>query len=187
MNWNKYREIIKNTPFTEGLNYAPVAVWLHPENIPVGIIPSGDIKEKIIRIPETAVNKYGKTVQVAAVGKDAFCGCAAVTDIIIPPCVSAIYQGAFAGCLSLERITVPKAVKKIGQCTFESCTALTDIYYEGSPDEWKEIEIVHYKHEVELGELTPGSPVQEKVAERYIHIPGNEPLYSANIHFFCVI
>lgn len=219
MNWNEYREIIINTPYTEELIYAPVAVWLHMDNMPVGVISSGDTKDKIIKIPETIVNKYGKTVPVTAIGRNAFRNgnitdaasplsvkrdgksiaiesgakafltqnTGAITDIIIPFSVTAIYQGAFADCRGLERITIPKAVKKIGQGAFGNCAALTDICYEGSPDEWKEIEIAHRKHEAELGELTPGSPVQEKVAERYIHIPGNEPVFSANIHFFCVI
>lgn len=110
-----------------------------------------------------------------------------ITDIIIPSCVSAIYQGAFADCRSLERVTIPKAVKKIEQGTFENCTALKDIYYEGSPKEWGDIEIVNHKREVEYGGLKSGSPVCEKAAERYIHIPGNEPVFSANIHFLCVI
>ena len=30
-----------------------------------------------------------------------------------------------------------------------------------------------------------GSPVQQITAERLVHIPGNEPLFSANIHFRC--
>ena len=186
MNWNEYRETVINAPYAEGLEYAPTALWLHMENIPLGVISAGGAADGMIRIPERAVNKSGKSVPVAAVGRNAFRN-RAVTDIIIAPSVKAVYEGAFAGCAGLERIFLPKGIKKIEQGTFENCTALTDIYYEGSPEEWKEIEIVHYKHEVELGELAPGSPVQEKTAERYIHIPGNEPLFSANIHFYCVL
>lgn len=187
MNWNEYREIIINTPYTEELIYAPVAVWLHMDNMPMGVISTGDTNERIIRIPETVVNKYGKAVSVTAIGNKAFYGNETITDIIIPPSVTAIHKGAFADCRSLERITIPRNIKKIEKGTFENCTALTDIYYEGSPEEWKDVEIVHFKREVEFGEIKAGSPVLEKVSERYIHIPGNEPMFSANIHFYCVI
>ena len=219
MNWNEYRETVINTPYTEGLIYAPVAVWLHMENMPVGVVSCGSTEEKIIKIPETIVNRYGKTVPVSAIGRNAFRNgniidvavpllvkrngksvtteavvesdfsqnTGSITDIIIPSSVTAIHQGAFADCRSLERITIPRAVKKIEQGTFENCIALTDIYYEGSPEEWKEVEIVHFRREVEFGSLKAGSAVQDKTAERYIHIPGNEPIFSANIHFCCVI
>ena len=150
------------------------------------VISLENTDEKIIRIPDTTVNRFGNTVPVVAVGRNAFKSSEA-TDIIIPSCVSAIHQGAFADCGSLERITIPKAVKRIEQGTFENCTALTDIYYEGSKDEWEAIEIVSHKREAEYGELQSGSPVCEKVSERYVHIPGNEPVFSANIHFLCVI
>lgn len=187
MNWKEYREIIINTPYTDGLEYAPVAAALRPHLIPVGVISPGRADAGIIRIPETTVNRFGNAVPVTAVGRNAFRGSGKVTDVIIPPCVSAVYRGAFADCRGLERITVPKAVKRIGQGTFENCTALADIYYEGSPEEWREIEIVNHRREVEFGGLKQGSPVCEKTAERHIHIPGNEPLFSASVHFLCVV
>ena len=187
MNWQEYRKIIASTPYTDDLLYALIAVALHPQNIPVGVISRGSVKTKTIRIPETAVNRFGYTVPVIAIGRNVFRNCDTITDMIIPSCVSAVYQGAFADCRNLERITIPKAVKRIEQGTFENCTALTDIYYEGSKEEWEAIEIVSHKREVEYGELQAGSPVCEKVSERYVHIPGNEPVFSANIHFLCII
>ena len=187
MNWKEYRDIIINTPYTEGLQYAPTARWLNMKNIPLGIVSSDGERDKVIRIPAEAVSPYGSTVPVTTIGRLAFSGNAAMTDIIIPPSVNRICAGAFAGCASLERITIPKAVTNIERGTFGGCTALTDIYYEGSAEEWKEVDIVRYKHEVELGDILPGTPVREKTAERYIHMPGNEAVFSANIHFLCVL
>jgi len=187
MNWKEYRDTISNTPFTDGLKYAPIVLALRPHYIPDGVISLENTDAKIIRIPDTTVNRFGNTVPVVAVGRNAFRNCDAITDMIIPSSVSAVYQGAFADCRNLERITVPKAVKRIPQGTFENCTALTDIYYEGSKDEWEAIEIVSHKREVEYGELQSGSPVCEKTAERLIHVSGNEPVFSANIHFLCII
>ncbi len=187
MNWREYREIIKAAPYANGLRYAPTAVALRPHYIPEGVISHGDLEGGIIRIPETTVNRFGNTVPVAAIGRGAFRNSGAITDIILPTSVSVICQDAFSGCRSLERITIPRGIKKIEQGTFEQCTALADIYYEGSPEEWREIEIVNHRREVEYGEPDPGSPVCGKTAERYMHIPGNEPVFSANIHFLCVM
>ena len=38
---------------------------------------------------------------------------------------------------------------------------------------------------LKLGQLIPGTPVQEVKAERMIFIPENEAIFSANIHFLC--
>lgn len=46
---------------------------------------------------------------------------------------------------------------------------------------------VQHQHEVELGGLISGTPVHRIESERWMHIPGNEPLFSANIHFNCQI
>jgi len=185
MNWKEYRGIIRNTPCTDGLEYAPIVAALNSRRIPVGVISLGRVNTEIIRIPETTVNRFGDTVPVAAVGRNAFRSSNTITDIIIPSSVCAVYQGAFACCRSLERITIPKAVKRIERESFASCVSLTDIFYEGSKEEWEAIEIVNHLREVEYGELLSGSPVCEITAERYIHIPGNEPVFSANIHFLC--
>ena len=58
-------------------------------------------------------------------------------------------------------------------------------FLEGTMEEWNRINIIHHKHEVEFGQLIPGTPVQEVKAERMIFIPGNEAIFSANIHFLC--
>ena len=52
-------------------------------------------------------------------------------------------------------------------------------------EEWKKINIVHQKHEIEFGKLIPGTPVHEIQSERMLNIPGNEALFSANVHFRC--
>ena len=64
---------------------------------------------------------------------------------------------------------------------------LEDVYYEGTMEEWKSIDIVHDRHEIEFGDLIPGSPLQEIKAERLMHVPGNDALFMANIHFRCAL
>ena len=109
-----------------------------------------------------------------------------MTDIILPSGIDHLPDGgAFAGCRNLKRITIPRRISYIGPGTFEGCDSLEDVYYEGTPEEWKKVSIVCKKHEIEFGPLIPGSPVETVTAERYVHIPGNEALFRANIHFRC--
>ncbi len=53
------------------------------------------------------------------------------------------------------------------------------------PKEWKQVHIVHQKHEIEFGHLVSGTPVPYIISERIIHIPGNDALLKADIHFCC--
>ena len=80
---------------------------------------------------------------------------------------------------------LPKAVKIIRERTFVNCESLENVYYEGTPEEWSQIQIMHHKHEVTFGEPIPGTPINRIVSERMVHIPGNDALLTANIHFNC--
>ncbi len=185
MNYNEYRNIIRATPETEGLEYQLAVLWLNPSRLPIGVVSLNGCKDKIIRVPLEAKNKYGKNVPVIAIGQEAFRGNTEVTDIILSSNISKIGGGAFAGCTSLERITLPKGIKNIWTNTFEGCTSLREIYYEGTLEEWYKIDFHSERHEIEFGELIPGTPVQEIVSERLIRLPGNEALKLADIHFRC--
>ena len=185
MNYKDYEEIVKAVPYTESLQYKLAIMWLHPCHLPVGVIGVGEDAEGVVKIPAESVNEYGNKVPVIAISRDAFSGREKITDIVLPGSITRIPSWSFAGCTGLKRITIPKKIKYINEGTFDGCESLTDVYYEGSPEEWKAVEIVHEKHEIEFGDLIPGTPVQETVSERLIHIPGNDALFKANIHFHC--
>ena len=55
----------------------------------------------------------------------------------------------------IKSVSVPTTVTDIGENTFSGCTAITDVYFGGTEEQWKEITIAS----------------------------GNEPLINANIHF----
>ena len=186
MNYAEYQEKMKDVPVTEGLNYRPAWAWLHPERIPQAVhsLPNRCF-EMVIRIPSSVENKWGRRVPVVTVFRTAFRNNIYVTDILLPSGIAYLPDGAFAGCRNLRAITIPRKIRRIGPGTFDRCTALEDVYYEGTPEEWDRIDIVHEKHEIEFGRLVPGSPVEEVTAERRIHIPGNDALFTANIHFYC--
>lgn len=185
MNFNEYKEKIKNVPYTASLEYQQAVFWLHPEVLPMGVISIGNPDCNIIKVPAKTMNQYGRTVPVIAISRQAFCGKTDLTDIVLPHSIERIPTGAFAGCSNLKAITIPVKVKTIKEGTFAGCSRLEDIYYEGTMEEWKRIHIVHQKHEIEFGKMIPGTPVHEIQSERMLNIPGNEALFSANIHFRC--
>ena len=187
MNFKEYKKIIESAPETSGFEYKLAVIMLHPERLPLAVASLNNCTDKIIKVPTTAVNRYGKNVPVTAIAANAFKGNTNVTDIIPGSNIERIGAGAFAGCTALERITIPKKVSMIPLGTFEGCTSLSDIYYEGTPEEWNKIEKYTEKLEVEYGNLIPGSPVMEIVEERLIRLHGNEALSLANIHFNCKV
>ena len=142
----------------------------------------------VIKVPDRTVNPFGNDgmiVPVIAVGANAFRGRKNITDVVLPASIETIGSHCFDGCTNLRNITIPKSVTTIKEGTFAGCTQLENIYYEGTPEEWAQIFVVHQKHEVEFGSAIPGTPVQQIVSERFVHIPGNEALFSANIYFHC--
>ncbi|MBP3761837.1 MAG: leucine-rich repeat protein [Ruminococcus sp.] len=141
-------------------------------------------EKKIIKVPSETVNRFENTVSVIEIRSDAFRNNKNLTDIILGHDIEQIGGGAFEGCTSLERITIPRKINCIWQGTFKDCISLSDIYYEGTPEEWEKIEKFTEKKEVELGKLIPGSPVQ-KVFEKITPIEGNEALIRATVHFNC--
>lgn len=187
MNFKEYREMIKDLTYTDTLEYAQAYMWLHPDRLPLRLVSVGKDAPAIIKIPDMTINSYGRKVPVVSVSRDAFAGHEKITDIILPTTLQSIPDGAFAGCSGLERIAIPKKITSIREGTFSGCESLKDVYFEGSMEEWKKINIIHSKHEIEFGDLIPGTPVLEIKEERLIHIPGNDALLKADIHFNCEI
>ena len=185
LNFTEYRYVIENTPYTDSLKYKPAVFWVHSEHLPLGVVSVGENVSGIVKIPDQIVNKAGCRVPVIAINKNAFAGHDRITDIVLPSGLERIPGGAFSGCSGLRRITIPGKIKSIQEGAFAGCDNLEDVYYEGTREEWKNVNIVHQKHEIEFGEFIPGTPVQSIRAERLVHIPGNDALLKANIHFHC--
>ena len=186
MKFSEYKTIMDTVPETEDLEFKSAVFWLNMWRYPRLLVSLGENKDAVIRVPAKVATEYGATPPVTVISGKAFRGNETVTDIILPPSVSRIGEGAFANCTHLKRITLPKKITRIPRAAFGNCGELEDVYYEGSREEWQQVEILHHKYEVDLtGRLIPGSPVEKLANERWTHIPGNEPLFCCNIHFGC--
>ena len=64
---------------------------------------------------------------VVSIGRDAFSGCDALTNITVPEGVKTIGKSAFAGCEALTSISIPDSVKSIGKDAFWGCDALKSV------------------------------------------------------------
>ena len=73
----------------------------------------------------------GKTLFIYPKGKD--------DEFTVPDGVKTIGDYAFSDCNALESITLPASITKIGEYAL-SCESLKQVRYEGTTDEWEEVE-----------------------------------------------
>ena len=78
---------------------------------------------------------------ITSIGTNTFGYCSNLTSITIPDGVTSIGDAAFLCCINLRNITIPNSVTSIGALAFAGCDRFTDVYYTGSKDEWKAINI----------------------------------------------
>ncbi len=79
---------------------------------------------------------------VKSIDEYAFYGCESLISITLPNGVTSICEGTFGDCYSLTSITIPDSVTVIDYGAFLNCESLTDVYYGGSKEDWKDIQIL---------------------------------------------
>lgn len=184
MTCKDFKALIRKTPYTS-FNYTLAIMWVPAERLPVKVVSLEDKSLKTVNIPDRIENKYGNIVPVTAVSPAAFADQTELETIVLPRGIREISAGTFNGCTGLKRIFIPKAVRFIDYGAFQECNSLEDVYFEGTQEDWKRIDIMCEKHEVELGDLIPGSPVQEIIDDRTVPVDGNVALFKATVHFNC--
>lgn len=105
-----------------------------------------DLPNSIKRIESSAFNGAGLTEVVipssiasSGFGEFAFANCLNLTKVTISSNVQKIGIDAFANCKNLKTVIIPLTVYEIGSYAFTGCTSLSDVYYEGTQDNWNNV------------------------------------------------
>lgn len=78
---------------------------------------------------------------INVIGESAFAECEYLNKVILPKYLDEISADAFNTCASLNSITLPKSLRRIGANNFYYCENLDTVVYEGTAEEFKEIDI----------------------------------------------
>lgn len=82
-----------------------------------------------------------KNTGLVSLSANMFAGDNELARVVLPSQLQEIGERAFYWCNQMTAITLPKSVTTIEDSAFEGCQVLSDVYYEGSEDEWNEIAI----------------------------------------------
>ena len=63
-----------------------------------------------------------------------------ITDVTLQDGVTGIGPNVLAGCTRLKTLTIPKSLRTIDALAFDGCGTVTDIYYDGTADDWALVE-----------------------------------------------
>lgn len=78
---------------------------------------------------------------VKSIGRGAFCYCDDLKFVEMYNGATSIGGGAFQSCENLTSIAIPNSVTYVGGYAFDRCISLKDVYYTGSEEDWKKIDI----------------------------------------------
>ncbi|MBD5399045.1 MAG: leucine-rich repeat protein [Treponema sp.] len=77
---------------------------------------------------------------VTYIGEDAFRMCYSLTSVTMDDGTTSIGESAFSSCTNLASVTIPASVTSIGRNAFYGCTNLAEIQFNGTKEQWNNIE-----------------------------------------------
>lgn len=87
----------------------------------------------------TNLTQVNNSVQLKYIEEHTFTGCESLQQIEIDS--DWIGDNAFANCTSLNYVKISKRIEEISSYAFRNCTSLESIDYEGTIEEWNNIDI----------------------------------------------
>ena len=126
---------------------------------PAGKSGSYDVPVGVTRIGDSAfagcvaLTAVSFPVTLTELGLSAFRECSGITGITLPEHLSTIGGGCFSYCSKLASISLPTGLEMIGNRAFAACAKLTDIYYNGTQEQWAQIAIGEENEELGSAEI----------------------------------
>ena len=166
-NWGLYLEgdsVTLEAPAVDN-NGVPFSGWVDGDGNTVAATATCTVTAPAKNVIYTATyKKTSEGLEIESNGDGTCClisiGDCEDTDVIVPATyngdtLTSIDSNAFSG-EAITSITLPATIEEIGRRAFNNCNDLTDVYFEGTEEEWNEIDI---------------------------NSTGNSALLNANIHF----
>lgn len=85
--------------------------------------------------------KISEDGEALALGSEAFYGCSALEEIVLPKRISRINNATFARCTSLKIVYLSKEIEFVGYDAFYDCPSLEIVYYESDEATYAEINV----------------------------------------------
>ena len=163
--WAFYSSSITSAIIPDGITrIGEYAFWLCEE------LENASISDSVTEIERSAFDGCVKLSSVSipsgilTIGQEAFRSCGCLTDVQIPINIKEINQGvfydcigltnvvipenitdigwlAFKGCYNLKTVTIPASTMRIEESAFAGCEKLSDVYYDGTEEQWSQIYI----------------------------------------------
>ncbi len=91
------------------------------------------------------------TLHDALIEDNAFSGSGVVTVTLTGECE--LYASVFMGCKSLTSVYLPASITYIDICTFQNCVSLEHIYFDGTIEDWNNMDRMDYEEDMDEMEM----------------------------------
>jgi len=87
-------------------------------------------------VNDNTIESLTTTPVLKEIGARAFMFCINLEEVNLADGIETIGDAAFFGCNAFTTFNIPGSVKYVGYKAFAECAGLTDIYYDGTKDQW---------------------------------------------------
>lgn len=164
--WEEHKKEIKQIVIEPGITHIGTQSFQYCSNVEFVSLP-----DTVTSIGKAAFFKCESLPEIELpaglrfLGGQVFDHCLGLESAVIPEGVSRLNDAIFNCCENLISVTIPVSVTEIGNSAFNGCGKLRDVYYNGRPRDWKEIEIAPYNKML----LNAGVYSQNCVGETFLY------------------